>query len=82
MSWDARNIDDYVYHRRRFVFALVVIVLSVMTIGARASDIAERGWRYFDVLAAVWVILSVYATWQAVAEYKLMKQAKHRQELR
>ena len=74
MIWDARRIDDYTLHRRRFVLAVVTITLSVMLIAMRANEIASRGWRYGDMLALAWVYLGFYSAHRLILEYRLMKE--------
>ena len=74
MIWNARKIDDYTLHRRRFVLAIVTILLSAILIVMRADEIADRGWRYRDLLALAWVYLAFYGIQRLIAEYRLMKQ--------
>jgi hypothetical protein len=74
--WDARKIDDYTLHRRRFVLAVFTSVLAIGLVALRLSDIAERGWEIKDwVAAAVWLLLAVYVGRNAASELRAMRRS-------
>jgi hypothetical protein len=80
--WDARKIDDYTLHRRRFISMLFLLIVGIFTIATEVRWIAHRSWSYGDLLFLGWFYLLYYAARGLLSEYRLMKQSAASPEVR
>ena len=73
MIWDARLVSDRVYHRRRFLISMGLVVLLIFMLGTRLSELPSRHLTIRDWSYLIWAILLPVYVRMAVKEYREMR---------
>jgi hypothetical protein len=76
--WDALNISDRAYHRRRSLIAIFVTILFAGLLSLRSAEAIERGWRVSDLLIiGPGLVAILYFGWMALVEIRQMRKANN-----
>ena len=79
MIWDARDIDDRTYHRRRFILAIVLGVIGLALVASRVQHIRSVHSNVWDFISvAIWLGMIVYAVLLGMREFRAMQQSERR----
>ena len=76
MIWDARNISNFAFHRRRFVLACLVVVLDLVSVYRRANYLRKPGATFIEGIVPflIYMIAAVYFSRMAILEFRKMRQ--------